>query len=298
MIGLTRSPFRASARLAFTAAITLVGGMQAARADLIAYESFSDQPGKVLAGMGGGTGFSGSWRAGTLGPDNSAAYQAQATSLDGGTGSTGGRVAALAQYSLGGGVTRDLSQSIGAAGTTAYISMLLRADGTLNEGASGGFFGLLLNSSSPTAASTSDLFIGKTGSSNFGLEDRGGNNSHLSAAAAAIGVSNLLVVKAEFAAAGEPDKFTLYVNPTSATNMGAGVVKQDSDVGTVGSLTIYSTGAFSMDELRVSRDLGDLVPAGDTVAVPEPASVAMLAIAGLGVAGVAARRKRAGQPAA
>ena len=298
MIGFTRFPFRSSARLVLTASITLVGGFQAARADLIAYESFSDPAGQTLSGMGSGMGFANSWQSATISPngsgtsvaDNSANYVVQATSLDGGAiPAQGGRVAALAQYSLGSGVTRDLSTPIGAPGSTVYISMLLRADGTLNEGASGGFFGLLLNASTTTPSTSQDLFIGKTGGGNFGLEDRGGNNSHLSSTTAAIGVSDFLVVKAEFSAAGTPDKFTLYMNPT-ATDMGTGIVKQDSNLGMVNSMTIYSTGAFSMDELRVGTTLGDVVPAGETVAVPEPASVAMLALAGCGVAAFARRR--------
>ena len=248
--------------------------------------------------MSSGTGFSDSWHAGTVTPnstgnsmpDNSASYMVQATSLDGGVvPAQGGRVAALAQYSLGAGVSRDLAAPIGAAGTTVYMSMLLRADGTLNEGASNGFFGLVLNASTTTPSSSQDLFIGKTGSGYFGLEDRGGNNSHLSSTAAAIGVSNFLVVKAEFSAAGTPDTFTLYLNPT-ATSLGTGVVKQDSNLGMVNSLTIFSTGAFSMDELRIGTTLGDVVPAGENIAVPEPASVALLAIAGCGVAVFTRRR--------
>ncbi len=290
MNGFSCFSFRSTARLVLSATIAWAGGVQAARAALMGSDSFSGTAGQTLAGMSGGTGFSDAWHAGNLGPDNSANYVVQSTSLDGGIVPTsGGRVASLAQYSLGSGLTRDLATPMGTPGTTYYMSMLLRADGTLNEGASGGFFGVLLNASTTTPALSQDLFIGKTGSGSFGLEDRGGNNSHLSTTTAAIGVTDFLVVKAQFNASGA-DTFTLYVNPT-ATDMGTGVVKQDSYLGMVNSLSIYSTGAFSLDELRVGASLGDVMPAGEAIAVPEPASVVMLSLGGLGLA-VAARVRR------
>ena len=260
---------------------------------MVVSDSFTGTPGQALAGMSGGTGFSDAWHAGSMGPDSSSKYIQQGTSLGGGSESSlGGRVASLAQYSLGSGISRDLASPIGTAGTSIYISFLLRADGTLNEGASGGFFGLVLNGSNTTPSLNQDLFIGKTSGNNFGIEDVGGNNSHLSNTAAAIGVSNFLVVRADFTSSG-PDKFTLYTNPTAA-NMGNGVVKQDSDLGMVNSVTIYSTGAFSLDELRIGTTLGDVLPSGagiDVNAVPEPASVIMLGLAGLGFS-VASRVRR------
>ena len=293
MIGTTRFSFSLSARLLVTAVLGIAGGSSMVRADLVVADSFSGTPGKALAGMSGGTGFSDAWHAGSMGPDSSANYVQQATSLEGGAGpSTGGRVASLAQYSLGGGISRDLASPIGTAGTSIYISMLLRADGTLNEGASGGFFGLVLNGSTTTPSLNQDLFIGKTSGNNFGIEDVGGNNSHMSNTAAAIGVSNYLVVRADFTSSG-PDKFTLYTNPTAA-NMGDGVVKQDTDLGMISSVSIYSTGAFSLDELRIGTTLGDVLPVGagvDVGVVPEPASVIMLGLAGLGFT-IAARVRR------
>ena len=293
MIESTFFSFPLSARLLVAAVLGVAGGSTAARADLVVSESFTGTPGKALAGMSGGTGFASAWHAGSMGPDSSASYIQQGTSLEGGAEPPlGGRVASLAQYSLGSGISRDLAAPIGAAGTSVYISMLLRADGTLNEGASGGFFGLVLNGSTTTPSLDQDLFIGKTSGSNFGIEDVGGNNSHMSSTAAAIGVSNFLVVRADFTATG-PDKFTLYTNPTAA-DLGNGVVKQDSDLGMINSVSIYSTGAFSIDELRIGTTLGDILPAGAGIginAVPEPASVVLLGLAGLGFS-VAARVRR------
>lgn len=290
MIGTTRSWFHFSARLLLTASIGIVGGAQAVRADMLAYDSFSGQAGQTLAGMSGGTGFSDAWHAGNFGPDASSSYEVQADSLSGGTApSLGGRLAALAQYTFGSGMTRDLSTPIGQAGTTAYISVLLRADGTLNEGISGGYFGLTLNGSTTTPSLSQDLFIGKPTGSNFAIEDRGGANSHSSATAAAIGASNLLVVRADFAASGA-DKFTLYVNPT-VIDMGPAVVKQDSFLGSINSLSIFASGAFSLDEVRVGTKLGDVLPSPAGTTVPEPASVLMLALGGLGAAATARVRR-------
>ena len=45
----------------------------------------------------------------------------------------------------GAGLTRTLSPPLGADNTTAYISGLLRPEGTLGNGGLGGFFGLYLN---------------------------------------------------------------------------------------------------------------------------------------------------------
>ena len=73
------------------------------------------------------------------------------------------------------------------------------------------------------------------------------------------------MLKAEFAAGN--DQFTLYINPIpGAPEPGTGVVKNNSDVGTVAGLTIYSTGAFSLDEFRLGETFADVTP------IPEPAS--------------------------
>ena len=259
------------------------------------YDSFSYTPGQALAGMNGGTGFAGAWKPGTLGSDDSAAYQVQGSSLGGGLlPSLGGRVASPGGL-LAGKRFDSRPRSADRSGEQHRLHQHVAPRGWDVERRGFGRFLLVSCSTASTTSSSlsQDLFIGKTSGSNFGIEDRGGNNSHMSSTAAAIGVSNLLVVRAEFSASG-PDKFTLYVNPTNAS-MGEGIVKQDSELGMVNSVSIYSTGAFSLDELRIGTALGDVMPAGESIgasAVPEPASVLMLGIASLGAVAVTQIRRR------
>ena len=98
------------------------------------------------------------------------------------------------------------------------------------------------------------------------LEDRGGALQISSGVPTVVGETVFLVLKAEFTAGN--DQFTLYVNPVpGAPEPGAGTVKNNSNVGTVAGLTIYSTGAFSIDELRLGETFADVTPV-----VPEPAT--------------------------
>ena len=116
------------------------------------------------------------------------------------------------------------------------------------------------------------------------VESRGGNGQADSGIAAVTGQTTLLVLRADFTSG--IDKFTLYVNPTpGGAEPLAGAGKQDVDIGAVTGLTLYSTGAYSVDEIRVGTTFADVVPT-----VPEPSSVIMLAI---GVGGLAAFRRRA-----
>ena len=98
------------------------------------------------------------------------------------------------------------------------------------------------------------------------LEDRGGSGQVDSG----IRTENaFLVLKAEFAAAGN-DRFTLYANPMpGGAEPLTGTVKNNANVGVVSSLTIYSTGAMRIDEIRVGETFADVTPI-----VPEPAGLA------------------------
>jgi hypothetical protein len=95
-----------------------------------------------------------------------------------------------------------------------------------------------------------------------------------------------LVVKAEYATVGN-DRFTLYVNPTpGGPEPVTGLVKSDANFGLVQGLTLYSTGAMRIDELRVGETFADVTP------VPEPAAMGLLAVALVGCRRLATPERR------
>jgi hypothetical protein len=79
-------------------------------------------------------------------------------------------------------------------------------------------------------------------------------------------------VKAEFHSPGN-DIFTLYTNPTpGAPEPLTGTVKS-GNFGLTTGLTIYSSGAMRIDELRLGETFADVTPA-----VPEPSGVVLLVL--------------------
>jgi hypothetical protein len=117
------------------------------------------------------------------------------------------------------------------------------------------------------------------------LEDRGGSRQHAAPVDITTTDTALLVVKADYAPVGN-DRFTLYVNPTpGAPEPAAGIVKNDADFGLVQGLTIYSTGAMRIDELRVGQTFADVTP------VPEPTSLGLAALAVLAHCRIERRRR-------
>jgi hypothetical protein len=256
-------------RTLFAAAVLALAG-PGARADVVTYEPFNYTPGTPLLGSNGGSGFASPWAAGGFNASIFTNYTVAAGSLPyPALATSGDRVTTSEQQAISG-LTRSLATPLGTPGTTDYISVLLRPEGTVGAGALGGFFGLYLNASTTTPNLSQDLFLGKPGIfDQYDIEDRGGTNRHLSTVTATAGTTALLVLRMDFTAG--IDKFTLYVNPTpGAPEPTAGVVKQDSDVGTIAALTLYSTGAHSLDEIRIGTTYADVVP---LAAVPEPASL-------------------------
>src|SRR5688500_2076238 len=245
---------------------------------LNAYEPFAYTPigSDVLGKSGGGSfGYSGPWQAGGFNASIFDHADVGAGSLSfGDLLTSGNRMTSTAQQAISG-VTRPLTAPLGAAGTTQYFSFVVRPEGALNGGAFNGFFTVLFET-----AAEPELAIGKAGAGTldrYMIESRGGAGQVASNVPVVVNQTALPVVTAQFSAAAANDVFTLYVNPTpGGPEPLTGAVKADANLGPVTGLTIYSTGAFSADELRVGNTFASVTPA-----VPEPSAVGVMGLAGL-----------------
>lgn len=232
-----------------------------AEAELLTYESFDYAPGTDVSSKNGGAGFSNAWSPGGFNASQSTNYDVASGSLTFGQLSTAGNRAVTSSTGAIAGLTRLLAQPLGSPNTTRYVSFLLRPEVALNQGAFNGFFGLLLEQ-----AGEPELFVGKPGGGQLGryvLEERGGAGQVATSLSPAVGQTTLLVLKAEFKSGA--DLFTLYADPIPGQPEPAtGVSKSTTDISQALGLTIYSTGAFSIDEIRVGETFADVTP------VPEP----------------------------
>jgi hypothetical protein len=225
------------------------------------YEPFGYTSGVTALGENGGIGFSAAWMAGGFNASVHDNFVIGSGSLVyPGLAVSGGHVSSSAQTSISG-LSRALAQPIGQSGTTSYVSLLLQPEGVLDEGIFSGFFGLTL------ASVQYELFMGKPGGGQtdfYVVEDRGGFAQAASTTPTVLGQVALLVVKAEFGDPTDPtamDRLTLYVNPqVGAPEPATGVVKQVRAFGSFDSISLYSTGAFSLDEIRVGDRFASVTP--------------------------------------
>jgi len=237
--------------LALAAALLVMS--RSASASQVVYEGFSQS---FPTYANNGAGFSGPWTTGGFNAFASG-YTSNVGSLSYSSfeASTGGSVSGGAFSAINGAI-RNLEQPLGADNTTAYLSFLLRPDGILSNGIFNGFFGLTLNGLS------SDLFIGKPGGGaleQYVIETRGGSGQVPSGTSTNAHHTALLVVKAQFLSGN--DTFTLYANPAPGEfEPSNGAVKSDLDLGAVSKIGIYSSGAFTVDEIRIGTTYEDVVP--------------------------------------
>ena len=249
--------------LSLAAVVSAVILSQPARASELAYEGF--RPSFPIY-ANGGTGFAGPWTQGGFNAFASG-YTPRERSLcyPKLQPNAGGSVSGDAFPAINGAL-RNLAQSFGVNGTTVYLSFLVQPRGNLNEGAFNGFFGLTLNGSLGN-----ELFIGKPGGGaleQYVIENRGGGGQVASGTPAITGRTTLLVLKAQFMLGN--DVFTLYTDPTPGRpEPASNVVKTDLDLGVVPRIGIYSTGAFTIDEIRIGTTYADAVPSGDHTPDPD-----------------------------
>jgi len=105
-------------------------------------------------------------------------------------------------------------------------------------------------------------WVGKPGGGlldRYVIETRGGSGQLASNTETVVGRTALMVVKAQFMPG--VDIFTLYTNPLpNRPEPAKGLVKSDIDLGVVSAIGIYSTGAFSIDEIRIGTTYADVLP--------------------------------------
>jgi hypothetical protein len=282
-------------RMIALAAIALLISAPAGRAQLIAYDGFNYTPGQSLDTQNGGSGFAGPW---TL---LSGTAQVQAGSLvppapSAALPETGNSLSVTPAGSLGpADASRTLATPVtGTVGTSIWVSVVMQGAGLSGSSAQGA---LVVSDGAGTGFS---ITTGTAGggiapnnpppSSDWSLSDAGtgaseGKSTTLNT------VQSLLVAQVTFGAIN--DTVTLFVNPvltvTPPTTPSATETVQHAatlsqfDV-EYGSLSGAATSTF-FDEIRLGNSFADVTG----TAVPEPSTLLLAGVAGMGLIG---RRNR------
>ncbi|MCZ4312787.1 DUF4347 domain-containing protein [Comamonadaceae bacterium G21597-S1] len=216
-----------------------------------------------LSGSGGGTGWAGNWSGG------GSSIRLSSGSLSDPTGLlpvSGGK----AQFQLSSFLfpssataTRDLSTSIGANGTTTWISFIVQPD----TGGSN-YTGIEFGSGSATVG-----FAGLSQGNKFVVGVAGTSGNAVSGLNAVNGQNTLLVLRIEHLAGN--DVLTLYVNPTPGLNApdSASTASASFDLGTFTRLSVTAGTVFIgsnnsyLDEIRVGRTFADVAPTAAPVII-------------------------------
>jgi hypothetical protein len=301
-----------------------------ARAALLASESFDDDTTGTLQGQTGGTG----WNTQTtlFSVDAPVGWQNQNLNTDvpgydvvaPGTALTYSGLNSGPDYAIGGDVYQttgrmlDVSSGgtfgsngylnsgglIGESGTTLYMSVLMREDGT--PGANGGMHVSLFTAPGNAAwydsngtNLASELQIGDFGSGVWSMDIDGSGTPISSDVSVVQGQTYLMVVKLQFNGGGGVDVASLYVDPSSLGGADPGSPSASGD-GTfdVDSFAYYGGNDYnnsSIDEIRFGSTWADVTPSGAIVgAVPLPAAawsgLGMLGCLGLAAFGLLRRR--------
>ena len=237
--------------------LALVLALAASRAPaaLIAYEPFDYPADKPLVGATNGFGFDEPWRPGGFNARlfNLARMKPGALAFPG-LATKGTNHLEINAVPDGieeiHGVTRLLSTNLAVPGATFYLSFLHRPDGEAE------YSSVVLGT-----GDSGELSIGKSGSvKRYHISERGGVGRVLSNVEPVVGKTVFRVVKLEFKDG--PDRFTLYMNPTPGKpEPPTGAVKDDLDLEFAEGFTLYSRGAWSVDELRLGHTWEDVTPA-------------------------------------
>jgi hypothetical protein len=259
------------------ATITLsLGALTSSQAAIIAQESFDYSTAGYPAGLegqNGGTGFSEPWKEFGSNANNGIFAGNITTASDAALPASGNH--ARAQLStVGAGIGRNLSTTLGADGSTVWLSYNLQNNNTSAGEAFAVVFTTLGEARRVLAGATS----GTGGQSSFdGQFDLAFSPTGANTDYAARDTSNHFhVLRFDFGA-GNNDTVTIFNDPTSTTAFsGSGDAQLTGIDATFDGIAFTATGAtLQWDEIRIGTRLSDVTT------VPEPSSAALLGLGGL-----------------
>jgi hypothetical protein len=244
-------------------------------AALTAYEPFNyaNIGGELNGQSGSGSfGFSGAWVSDPSITVGSGSLVSPVQPL-----STSGNAMTSVAYGANRYIPRTLLSTLGAAGTTSYVSFLMRPEGILHQGAFEGWFDFSLQGDRITNVGMGSF------TNTYGLEV--GGTSTFTNLNAVVGATTLFVLRVDFTAG--VDTLRLYVNPQPGAGEPAvaSTSQNNIDIGTINHIELDGPGAYTFDELRIGTTYADVVP------VPEPSASCLAAVAVFSM--LCRKRKRA-----
>ncbi|MDA8376383.1 MAG: PEP-CTERM sorting domain-containing protein [Planctomycetia bacterium] len=269
---LASSSLAARAAVAGAALAMLASGLaaQSARASLLVYEPFNYTSGSTLNGQTAtGTGLTGTWGGSNTG------------TISAGSLSEGNLATADNSYLSGGGnnTISFVSNITATTGNPVWGSFLLNTPSNVASN----YGGLVLEPAAPTSSAPAP-FIGISNSGHFLVQKYGSSDNTVLGTAASANTTYLLVFEdIANATSGGPDTLNLWVNPTAgAANPPAtpdvSNTYSTSPIGAISGIDLANGGGFSYDEVRIGTTYADVTPA-----VPEPATLGLVAIGAMGL---------------
>jgi len=230
--------------------VSIACAVQRAEAVLTAFDDFNyDAVGSDLTGNSGGGsfGFAGPWDGQTSYNIGSGSLASPVDPLH----STGNRVTAVA-FTENRDIDRTFDAPLGADNTTVYMSVLMRPEGILHQGANTGWFGLVLRG-------TTFVSIGMNYSrSKYGL--RYADVYHDSSLTPTVGQPVFMVLRIDFTEGVDPAR--LYVNPNPGapepSEASANII--DLGIENITKLSLSGPGAASFDAIRIGTTYADVAP--------------------------------------
>lgn len=282
-------------------------GVEGLRADLLIYEPFDSDPGTVLLGNEGGSGFVTPYEEYDSGFPEDLDYVKPGSLSYAGLQTSGNSALSVAINETGSPLIRETENAAGPAGSTTWVSFLFALEGS--SGPVGPLDGFLFAMSAQTLfGSSSSAYLGlyqSGGDLYFGIGNSSAGVADLSSTAFVPGDVYFVVASIEWDGNGTDEVIHLYLNPVPggaapdpsmaiASTSALGIDLPSSNTNQLDNIAIFTADIgteWAFDEIRIGQTFADVAP----FAIPEPSTLALI---GVGVLNLAFRRRSraAGQP--